>query len=56
MREKNCSCAGERERERDRAQTGKGQRKREREDPIRLHAVNAEPNARLDPRNREIII
>ena len=40
-------------RERDRER--KRERERERETPSRLHAVSAEPDARLDPMNWEIM-
>ena len=44
------------ERERVGAQAGEGQRKRGRERiPSRLHAVNVEPDARLEPTNCEIM-
>ena len=50
----------ERETVRQRERAGEGQRERERERereriPSRLHALGAEPDAGLDPRNREIM-
>ena len=43
------------EKERERTQAGERQRKKERKNTSSLHAVSAEPDARFEPTNREIM-